>query len=495
MFRQRHPPGLFVLFFTEMWERFSFYTMAAVFMLYMKDESNGHPFLQDNASIINGLYLGTVYFTPFFGGMLADQKWGYRLSILVGALVMGLGQFLLGVDQIAFFFAGLVCLVIGNGLFKPNISTLVGKLYPANDPRLDNAYTLFYMGINLGAFAAPLVAGPLRVHYGYHTAFAFAGVGMGLSLLIFLPWQHHLVFTTNDPKQAVPDPHVPPLVQRERHFALVVIFVLVALFWMAFKQNANTFPLWAKDCTDRTPPEWMSGATVLLDKSGAFAPEVFSSINPLFVILFSPLLVGFWGVLRARGWEPSTPAKVALGMVLGAAAFGVLAIGGLNGGDSPGVRVSMAYLIGAYAILTLGELCLSPMGLSLVSKLAAPKQRSAWMGGWFVATAVGGYLSGIVGLLWKPWPHSQFFGFLAGTSLFAALLLLLFFRRLRDAIPGARPVALPEDTDTGFSSTIVHATERTAVTGIPPSSSLKRERYCNSAPGLTLNWPFSSKVP
>jgi POT family proton-dependent oligopeptide transporter len=443
MLRQKHPPGLAVLFFTEMWERFSFYTMAAVFMLYMKDEGNGHPFLQENASIINGLYLGTVYFTPFFGGLLADQKWGYRLSILVGAVVMGLGQFLLGVDQIASFFAGLVCLVIGNGLFKPNISTLVGKLYPANDPRLDNAYTLFYMGINLGAFAAPLIAGFIRVRYGYHAAFASAGAGMGLSLLIFLPWQHYLVFTPNDPKQAVPDPYVPPAVQTERHIALVVIFVLVAVFWMAFKQNANTFPLWAKESTDRTPPDWLSGATWLLDK-GQFAPEYFSSINPLFVILFSPVLVSVWAFLRVRGWEPSTPAKVGLGMVLAAGAFGLLALGGLAGGDIPGTRVSMAYLVGAYAILTVGELCLSPMGLSLVSKLAAPRQRSAWMGGWFVATAVGGYLSGLIGAWWDHLPHSRFFFFLTLTSLGAFAILCLFFRRLRAAVPRERQHVIAE---------------------------------------------------
>src|SRR5262249_52437335 len=148
-----------------------------------------------------------------------------------------------------------------------------------------------------------------RVHYGYHAAFASAGVGMGLSLLIFLPFQNYLVFTANDAKQPIPDPHVPPEVQSERHFALVVIFVIVAFFWMAFKQNGNTFPLWAKDSTDRSPPEWLSDARVrgvLLDKEGNFAPELFASINPLFVILFSPLLVAFWAALRRRGLEPST---------------------------------------------------------------------------------------------------------------------------------------------------------------------------------------------
>jgi proton-dependent oligopeptide transporter, POT family len=443
MRRRGHPPGLYVLFFTEMWERFSFYCMAAIFMLYMKDKSNGHPFLQDYASLINGLYVGTVYFTPFFGGLLADRKWGYRLPIIVGAIVMGLGQLFLAVDHLAFFFGGLTFLVVGNGLFKPNISTLVGKLYAPGDTRLDNAYTIFYMGINLGAFTSPLVAQYLRNRFSFHVAFASAGVGMALSLVIFLGCQRWLVFTSGDPKQPSPDPFVTPQVQRRRHLALFILFVLVALFWMAFKQNTNTFPLWARDSTDRRPPEWLAGATFLLDKNGHLSPELFSSVNPLFVIAFSPLLVLLWGWLRHRSWEPSTPAKVGLGMTLTAAAFAVLVVGGWAGGDTPGQRVSMFYLLGAYAVLTVAELCLSPMGLSLVSKLASPKQRSAWMGGWFVATAVGGYLSGIVGVFWDRWPHSQFFAFLVATSLLAALLLLLNYERLRSAMPPERREAAP----------------------------------------------------
>jgi POT family proton-dependent oligopeptide transporter len=427
-----------------MWERYCFYTMMAIYMLYMKDPNNGYPFLQSNASLLNGLYVGTVYFTPFFGGLLADRKWGYRLPILVGAVVMGVGSLMLAVNDLIFFFGGLLCLVIGNGLFKPNISTLVGKLYAPGDSRLDNAYTIFYMGINLGALTAPLVAQYLRVRYGFHVAFASAAVGMGASLVIFLSCQNMLVFTAGDVKQPTPDPFVTPEVQRQRHIALLIIFVLVALFWMAFKQNSNTFPLWARDCTDRRPPEWLKDAHFLLDKNGHLSPELFSSVNPFFVIFFSPLMVLLWGWLRHRGREPSTPAKVGIGMTLTASAFTVLVIGGWAGGDMPGVRVSMFYLIGAYALLTLGELCLSPMGLSLVSKLAAPKQRSAWMGGWFAATAAGGYLSGIVGVLWEPWPHSQFFAFLAGTSLVAALVLVGCYDRLKAAMPSPRQAPSPQ---------------------------------------------------
>jgi POT family proton-dependent oligopeptide transporter len=451
----RHPPGLYVLFFTEMWERFSFYCMAAVFMLYMKDQDNGHPFLQQHASIIYGWYVGTVYFTPFFGGMLADQKLGYRWAIVLGAAFMGLGHLLLAFDPLPFFFGGLIALVIGNGFFKPNISTLVGKLYQPGDSRLDSAYIIFYMGINIGAFASPLVAQYLRNRYGFHAAFGAAGIGMAISIVIFLAFQRWLVFTDyrHQAPQGAADGVVPPEVQRERHIALLIIFVIVALFWMAFKQNGNTFPLWAKDSTDRTPPGWLADATFLLDKQGKLATELSSSINPFYVIAFSPLLVLFWQRLRRSGLDPSTPAKVALGMVLTALAFFILYTGAAwAGGDQAGVLVSPGYLLGAYAAITLGELCLSPLGLSLVSKLAAPQQRSAWMGGWFAATAVGGYLSGIIGVFWERWPHSQFFAFLAASSLVAAGIMCVFLKRVRAAMPvekdaTAKPPEEPADQE------------------------------------------------
>jgi POT family proton-dependent oligopeptide transporter len=439
MVRLKHPPGLYVLFFTEMWERFSFYCMAAVFMLYMEWPDNGHPFLQEYASLIYGLYVGTVYFTPFFGGMLADQKWGYRLAIVVGGLVMGLGHLLLGIDQITCFFLGLLCLVIGNGLFKPNISTLVGKLYPPNDPRLDGAYTIFYMGINLGAFTSPLMATFLKENYGFHTAFGAAGVGMAISIAIFLSCQRWLVLTgpgrtdqTTDDSESVP-----PEVQRRRHQALLLIFVIVTLFWMAFYQSGNTFVLWFKHNTDRTPPEWLK-IPFLLDKDGNYSDAVSGSINPLYVILLSPLMVWLWAGLRKKGLEPTTPAKLGIGMVLTAVAFGIMASGARAGGDMVGVRVSPLYLLAAYAAITVAELCLSPIGLSLVSKLASPRQRAAWMGGWFVATAVGGYLSGLVGYFWKSWLHSTFFLALAASSLFAGGLLLLCYRRLVAAMPSPK---------------------------------------------------------
>jgi POT family proton-dependent oligopeptide transporter len=544
---EKHPPGLKVLFFTEMWERFSFYTMAAVFMYYLRDqqwEAAGHTWLRDYASLINGLYIGTVYFSPFFGGILADRKVGYFWSIVWGAVFFCVGQLLLAVPTVYSLFFGLLGLIIGNGLFKPNISTLVGKLYPQGDPRRDDAYTIFYMGINIGALLAPFVATYLRKRYGFHAAFAAAGVGMVICLAIFVTFRHLLVLTTaREATAAAEQEDEPPAeVQRNRHAALLIVFVIVALFWMAFKQNAITLPLWFQNYTDRSSPRALHGSPVV-DETNRFGAELNASINPFFVIAFSPLLVLFWSRLRARGSEPTTPTKVGLGMLFGAAGFTVLAVAGLAGADQefhrqqpiraelrrrldalkdvepkearearrkellaiqaeldagafpgpgalaqrladlearpppedplerekserrlarlklmqdlsavsgpPGVeltQVSPWFLVGAYVFITLGELCVSPLGLSLVSKLAARRSRAGWMGGWFAATAVGGYLSGLIGQFWSVWAPSRFFGFLTGAVLFAALLLLIFLRRLNAAmaVKAASPLPAPE---------------------------------------------------
>lgn len=446
---RRHPAGLYVLFFTEMWERFGFYCMSAIFLLYMKDKQNGHPWLQNNASQILGLYLGFVYFTPFFGGILADQLLGYRLSIYLGGVLLALGYFMLAIDHLSAFFGGLLCIILGNGLFKPNISTMVGKLYPAGDPRLDSAYTIFYMGINIGAFISPFTATVLCNYFrkgtydAYHVAFAAAGVGMMISLITFFlcrKWVGGEDRPTAPAASNVEQETIPASIQTHRHIALLVIFGVVILFWMAFKQNAGTFNLWFKDHTVRTPQPWLREAIeavhlerFLLDSEGMLGKTLQSMINPFFVVAFSPLVVWFWSQMRKQKLELSTPGKVALGMVLTAAAFGLMFIGGQSGGDTG--RVSGWFLVGAYAILTLGELCLSPMGLSLVSKLAARRQRSAWMGGWFAATAIGGYLSGAIGGFWEEWRHSTFFAFLAASSLIAFGVMMAFYRYVNRAMP------------------------------------------------------------
>jgi proton-dependent oligopeptide transporter, POT family len=444
---RRHPIGLYILFLVEMWERFGFYCMLAIFKLYMIDKNNGQPFLQENSNQIYGLYLGGVYFTPFFGGILAEWKMGYRLTIIVGAILMAAGYFLLGAVGLPFFVAGLGLIIIGNGLFKPNISSMVGKLYQAGDPRVDSAFTIFYMGINVGAFTSPFVASYLEDRFGFHTAFAAAGVGMIISLVLFLFCQRWVVENRPPAESAHTDvtaAEIDAKLQGRRNLALALFFGINVLFWMAFKQNGNSFAVWFLNHTDRQPPESMANvlqqtglARFLLNKDGnEFLKALQAAINPFYVIVLSPVLVIVWQRLRARGLEPSTPAKLVVGFFLTAVAFVFMAIAGMLGGDTG--RVSMRYLLGGYAILTTAELCLSPMGLSLVSKLAHPKTRAIWMGGFFVSTAIGGYLSGAVGYFWEIWPHSRFFLLLAGSSLFAMLLMLASYRVIASAMPAKK---------------------------------------------------------
>ena len=425
----KHPKGLYVLFFTEMWERFSFYSMLALFVLYMAApvEAGGLGWTKAEASTLYGWYLALVYFTPFFGGLLADRLLGYSRAIMAGAIFFCAGHLLLAVDSMVAFYAALGCLIIGNGLFKPNISTMVGKLYPAGSPLRDAGFNIFYMGINIGALAAPLVAGNLAKHVGWHYGFGAAAVGMFVSLVIFASFKHHVAHVDRPlrDREAADEEDTPPEVQRRRTQALFVIFGIVVLFWMAFHQNGNTLNFWAEHNT-----WWGSPDELAADRPHA---SITQSFNPFFVILFTFLLVPFWGLLRRKGREPSTPGKIGVGMLLTALAFTVMGVAGLAGGDDG--RVWVGWLVGGYAIVTLGELCLSPMGLSLVTKLSSRRNAGLMMGLWFTATAVGNYLSGFVGTYWERWSHSTFFFVLVGSSLFAALVLRLFLPFLKSAMP------------------------------------------------------------
>jgi POT family proton-dependent oligopeptide transporter len=446
----RHPIGLYILFFVEMWERFGFYCMLAIFKLYMTDPEHPYDLLRQNSNQIYGLYLGGTYFTPFFGGILADWKLGYRISVILGALFFVAGYFMLGAEGLPFFFMGLTLLVVGNGLFKPNISTMVGKLYPQGDPRVDSAFTIFYMGINIGAFLSPIVAGAVASRWGYHAAFQAAGVGMLISLatfVLFQRWIQEAQTTPSRSNSAVPVEDIPHEVQTHRNLALLIFFGINILFWMAFKQNGNALAVFARDYTDRVPPSWLKDilqqtglAKILLDKEGREFPAALqASINPFYVIVFSPMMVAVWQALRRRNLEPSTPGKLVLGFALCTLAF--LFIGGVWRAAGDGL-LSPAVLLGTYALITLAELCLSPMGLSLVSKLAHPRTRAVWMGGFFVSTAIGGYLSGAVGHFWDRWAtypeRTQFFFLLAGSSFVAMLLMLASYRIIAAALPASK---------------------------------------------------------
>jgi POT family proton-dependent oligopeptide transporter len=421
--RRKHPPGLPVLFFTEMWERFSFYCMLSILTLYMNESLK---FDTNLVGQIYGGYIGLVYFTPLLGGLLADRVLGFRKAIVLGGISMGIGHGLLAFPPLPTFFAGLCCLIIGNGLFKPNISTILGNLYRDLPEKRDNAYNIFYMGINIGAFMSPLVAAYLRNKYGWHYAFGAAGIGMVFAVTIFTVFRKHVaageVATIHRSDSQIKEIELTHSQERERVFALLMIFAVVVVFWMAFKQQGFTLTFWARDCT-RT----------------SLSPELFQTVNPAFILIFTPLLVTFWNTLRGIGREPSTASKIAVGMLLTGGAYAVIALAGRLGGDFG--RVNVSWLIGTYAVITLAELCLSPMGLSLVSKLAPPRMRGMLMGGWFCATAVGAYLAGFLGTMWDDMRHSSFFAILVAASLAAFLLLLFVIKRLHGTIVEAEEMA------------------------------------------------------
>ena len=448
---ERHPKGLYVLFATEMWERFSYYSMLAMFTLYLRDTTGqGFAWTSDNATKLYANYLMFVYASPLIGGWLADRKLGYRKAVMFGGLFFMAGHLLLSFRSMTAVYAALTCLVIGNGLFKPNISAMVGNLYPEGSHLKDRAYNIFYMGINVGAFLAPVVAEFVKARFGFHPAFAVAAGGMAISVAILWKFKAHIeaadrerlerravahagAVAVDAPPASVSRQDAPRAADRgaieavpewKRIGALIVIFLIVIVFWMVFHQNGSTMTYWANDNTDWKVTGIISNA-----------------INPAWVIILTFPMVWMWRWLDRKGMEPSTPVKMAIGMFLTGAAFFVLFIGAKVGeasvtdGNMYNFRVSPMWLLGAYGVLTAGELMLSPMGLSLVSKVAPVRFRGVMMGGWFMATAIGNKLTQI-GELWDDWLHSSFWLLLSGLAAMMAVALLFLLRPLKKAMPG-----------------------------------------------------------
>ena len=550
-----HPKGLYVLFATEMWERFSFYSMLALFTLYLRHSTEGFGWTAAEATSLYSNYLMFVYASPLIGGLIADKITGYRKAVMIGGFFFMAGHGLLSIPKLWAVYAALTCLVIGNGFFKPNVSTMVGNLYPEGSHLKDRAYNIFYMGINVGAFLAPIVMEIVRQKFGFHPAFAVAAFGMVISVGILWYFKNLVMaadrkrgervaegVAAGDPQQAADTaatatdapPHgvsdqdegghakgaggdagrsadMMAVPNWKRVMALIVIFLIVIVFWMVFHQNGSTLTYFADDNTD-----WNVTGTIS------------NSINAMWVLILTFPLVWFWGFLDRRGKEPSTPTKMAIGMTLTGLSFLVLWYGAsigekmtktpeqLAAGEfrinervlnnlaasgvskdvldkiqnakaadgkntvfgvkfskktdeatkvetsgeqqliaavnaaSPGAgdanraailqnahlfRVSPFWLVFAYMIVTLGELMLSPMGLSLVSKVAPINIRGLMMGGWFVATAIGNKLTQI-GVYWDIWLQSQFFLVLAMMALFMAIVLAVLLKPLKKAMPG-----------------------------------------------------------
>ena len=410
---RRHPPGLYVLFFTELWERYSFYSMMAILSLYMNEALH---FNVAQVGRVYGAYTAGVYFLPLFGGLLADRLLGFNRAIIIGGALMMLGHLVLGVESLSFFYSGLVLLACGSGLLKPNVSTLVGNLYRDRPELRDQGFNIFYMGINIGAFVSPLTVSWLRTHYGWSPAFMSAAGAMVVSLLIFIVFNRHVADAGVKVEEGSLEARaMSPADARSRIITLLAVFAISTVFWLAFYQIFYTFTFWARDNTLTTIP-----------------PERFQVFEPLGVILLSPVLVAFWMSLQRRNAEPSTPVKMLIGVVLVAGAFGMLGYAGMNGGDNG--RVSAQWLIWANVIIALGEIALSPMGLSLVNLLAPPRSRGLLMGGWFASLATGGYLSGFIGGYWDQMPHSRFFLMVVGILIAAAIPLSLLTPQIKRTI-------------------------------------------------------------
>src|SRR5262245_25124415 len=456
---ERHPPGLYVLFATEMWERFGFYTMLAMFTLYLQNSEQGFGWTKPEATTLYSNYLMFVYASPLVGGFLANWKLGFRRSVMIGGVVFMAGYLMLSVRSLPMVYAALTCLVIGNGFFKPNISAMVGNLYPPGSHLKDRAFNIFYMGINIGALLAPVTAEFMKGQFGFHPAFAVAAGGMVISIGILWwfrqyvedpRWRaagpiaedtapatavsedlppatepHHV--PSASPNSATSNPHRQPIdaiPDWKRIGVLLVIFAIVIVFWMVFHQNGSTLLYWADENTD-----WNVSGTIS------------HAINPFWVVTLTFPLIWFWKWLDARGLEPSTPTKMACGMILTGVAFLILYAAALGGEASSqderhyAYKVSPAWLVGAYAVLTLAELMLSPMGLALVAKVSPTRHLGIMMGGWFVATAIGNKLT-VIGVLWTEWLHSSFWLLLSGLSFAIAVVLLLLLRPLKKAMPG-----------------------------------------------------------
>lgn len=526
----KHPKALPYLFFAEMWERFGYYLIIGIFVQYLMEKTSGGGFSMSKkeAYDIYGTFIAFVFLTPFVGGLIADRKIGYVKSVIIGAILMGVGYCGLSIHHIIVFYISLALIIIGNGFFKPNISTLLGNLY--NDDRYrsskDAGYNIFYMGINIGALICNFIAAYLRNEYGWGYAFLGAGIGMFLGLIVFLLGLKHykagdvikpvtaedtpmnVIFKTiflpaivfgagawfipgdifgSDSSDAFIFSTLPVIyfyytlyakasvTDKKPIAALLVVMLVSVMFWAVFKQNGTALTTWAKYYTDRSAPAFAEkgldelrlmekvptnyGLYDKYDKNfnlvkekdtvvkemgydiylRNYAPqtvsipgdlkiintEMYQSINPFWVVCLTPLVVGFFMWLKRRGKEVSTPSKIAWGLFISALSplVMVLAVVYCHNGLE---KASSWWLIGTYGVVTVGELCLSPMGLSLVSKLSPPRLTALMMGGWFLSTSIGNKLSGILASMWDVYDNKQWF-FMTNTILLLVATIIIVF--------------------------------------------------------------------
>ncbi len=431
-----HPAGLYVLFFTEMWERFSYYGMRALLVLYMTkyllaDPAKAHEVLGYNAlhdwlvsifgemnvqqlgSQMYGLYTGFVYLTPLFGGMIADRFWGQHKTVYVGGILMAIGHFLMASEKM--FLLALLFLILGNGAFKPNISTQVGNLYKDGDPKRDSAFTIFYMGINLGAFFSPLICGTLGETVGWHWGFGAAGVGMLLGLFIY--WLGADLIPKSEVSKTE-NARSRPLTRTEWYSvgALAFLCCLNIMFWAIYEQQGNTLQLWATDRTNWNTFGWTMPSTW------------FQSFNPAMIFVLAPLISSFWNWQDRKGWGLSSVGKMGVGSILCGLAYVIMILAAKSTPD--GQRGHLLWLVSTVFVFTLGELYLSPVGLSLVTKVAPKPILSMMMGMWFLSSFFGNYMTGYLGTFYSVMSGEKFFMMLTGMGLLTGILFFLTKRPL-----------------------------------------------------------------
>ncbi|MEM1041284.1 MAG: peptide MFS transporter [Bacteroidota bacterium] len=480
-----HPLGLSNLFFTELFERFSYYGMRALLVLFMTAATvdGGLGYDVAKSSLIYGMYTSLVYLVNLPGGWIADRLLGQRRSVLVGGIIIAAGHFTMAIPTTLFFFAGLGLIVIGTGLLKPNISVMVGQLYSPQDARRDAGFTIFYMGINMGAFAAPLVCGALAVNYGWHYGFAAAGVGMTVGMIVYVLFGKQisnvgsLTAEAEREKSASSSMFVKGLlgvlvlvggiyglmaagivpaseegvtavytvlllvivgglfgwlytrdywtnVERKRLYLIGLLFVGAAVFWAAFEQAGSSLNLFAERSTDRGLPDWLAwlpGLETLADGVRGIPTAWFQSANAFFIFTIAPAVAALWVWLGRRGKDPSSPTKFGIGLTLLGSGFLVMVVAG--GAAAGGAQVSpWWWLVLTYLLHTLGELTLSPVGLSAMTKLAPARVSSLMMGVWFLGASVGNFVAGYIASFYDTMALPSFMGLVAAIAIGAGVV-------------------------------------------------------------------------
>jgi len=538
-----HPKALPYLFLSEMWERFGYYLMIGIFTLYLKDVEAGFAMTEKEASDLYGTFIALVFLTPFIGGLVADRYLGYKNSIVIGGILMGIGYFMMGIHNITTLYIAMTFVIVGNGFFKPNISTLLGNFYSEDQykDKKDEGYNIFYMGINVGAFICNFFGAALQILLGWQYAFMAAGLGMFIGVVVFLLGTKH--YGNKTQKKGVQEGDMPfykivlfillpsvvfgvigwflkgvtseanpnsyvfgsdstdafifaciPVIffygslyfkakpeDKRPIGALLSIFAVVILFWAVFKLNGSALTTWADRYTDREitgttqtvfnglkfsqEVEYKKDSVSLYDASfrlqkengvvkkvvdypvyfrnvakeklpeenskvSLWATNLSQSINPGWVIILTPLVVAFFTFLRSRKKEPSTPTKIAFGLLISALSVLVM-VAAVKIGGNGAEKVSVWWLVANYGIITIGELFLSPMGLSVVSKLSPTNITSLMMGGWFLSTSIGNKLSGVLASMWDTYEDkTDFFWINFSLLMFATLLMFALLKQL-----------------------------------------------------------------